>query len=306
LPAFDAERSHRIYEMIFKPIEPVLRGVTQLIVVPDVPLDKVPFSILVTEQPPRDRTILTADFRRMNWIANRYSITKIRSVSELHTLRGEVRESTTTRPFIGFGDPRLKPGGSLPTLPSLPGTADELLDIAASLGAGKDDVFLRERATKANVHKADLSTFRVIVFATHSLGAGGLANLTEPALLLTPNGDDDGLLTASDIASLKVNAELVILSTSDAENFPSTTSLLTLDDAFLVAGARAVMVSQLPLSSAAAETLTVRTVAEKELDPALGWSEALRRSMLEMLGDPNHPEFAHPVFWGGFEISTGT
>jgi CHAT domain-containing protein len=61
----------------------------------------------------------------------------------------------------------------------------------------------------------NLSNYRVITFATHGLVAGDLTN-AEPALVLTPPETgtelDDGLLTSSEVAQLKLNADLVILS----------------------------------------------------------------------------------------------
>lgn len=62
----------------------------------------------------------------------------------------------------------------------------------------------------------DLSSYRVVAFATHGLMAGQFDGYGEPALVLTPpdSGDDfdDGLLGASEVAQLKLNADWVILS----------------------------------------------------------------------------------------------
>jgi CHAT domain-containing protein len=62
----------------------------------------------------------------------------------------------------------------------------------------------------------DLSDYRVLAFATHGLVSGELEGVAEPALVFTPpktgSEDDDGLLTASEIATLDLDAGLVILS----------------------------------------------------------------------------------------------
>ena len=98
----------------------------------------------------------------------------------------------------------------------LPNSADELRTIAKALGAPPDAVNLREAATETKVKSSPLSEYRIIEFATHRLVAGDLSGLAEPALLLTPpavpTDIDDGLLTASEIATLKLNAEWVVLS----------------------------------------------------------------------------------------------
>jgi hypothetical protein len=36
--------------------------------------------------------------------------------------------------------------------------------------------------------------------------------------------------------------------------------------------------------------------------PELGWAEALRRSMLALLADPEQPAFAHPAAWAPFVV----
>jgi hypothetical protein len=65
-----------------------------------------------------------------------------------------------------------------------------------------------------------LYDYRVVYFATHALVAGEVEKFSqaraEPALVLSipdkPTQEDDGLLRASDIAMLKLNADLVVLS----------------------------------------------------------------------------------------------
>ena len=65
-------------------------------------------------------------------------------------------------------------------------------------------------AARARSHSAS----RIVTFATHGLVAGDLKN-AEPALILTPpetgTSLDDGLLTASEVTQLKLNADMVIL-----------------------------------------------------------------------------------------------
>jgi CHAT domain-containing protein len=66
-------------------------------------------------------------------------------------------------------------------------------------------------------------------FATHGALAGELAGASEPGLILTPpeaaTEEDDGYLSASEIAQLKLDADWVILSacnTAAGSTMPST------------------------------------------------------------------------------------
>ena len=56
----------------------------------------------------------------------------------------------------------------------------------------------------------------MVYFATHGLVAGEVKGLAEPSLALSapkaPSNLDDGLLTASEVAQLKLNADWVVLS----------------------------------------------------------------------------------------------
>jgi CHAT domain-containing protein len=55
-----------------------------------------------------------------------------------------------------------------------------------------------------------------VYFATHGLVAGEIKGLAEPSLALSlpkqPSDVDNGLLTASEVAQLKLNADWVVLS----------------------------------------------------------------------------------------------
>ena len=102
----------------------------------------------------------------------------------------------------------------------------------------------------------------------HGLVAGELAGVSEPSLVLTPplkgTDTDDGLLTASEVAQLKLNADWVILSacnTAAADGTPGARGLSGLAKAFFYAGSRALLVSHSPVESDAAVTLTTRMLA---------------------------------------------
>src|SRR6202030_3608870 len=93
--------------------------------------------------------------------------------------------------------------------------------------------------------------------------AGEIEGVTEPALVLTPvRGSatpvDDGLLTASKIANLALDANLVILSacnTAASDGRASGRGLSGLADAFFFAGARSVAVTQWEVGSDEAKQL---------------------------------------------------
>jgi CHAT domain-containing protein len=86
-------------------------------------------------------------------------------------------------------------------------------------------------------------------FATHGTIAGEIEGASEPGLILTPpkaqSDVDDGYLSASEVAGLKLDAEWVILSACNtaAGGFEKAEALSGLARAFFYAGARALLVS---------------------------------------------------------------
>jgi CHAT domain-containing protein len=109
----------------------------------------------------------------------------------------------------------------LRTWAPLPETADEVCDVAHDLGVDPaTHVYLGAAATATKIKQLSeagkLSKNRIVHFATHGAVAGEISSTTEPGLLLTPPDKaseiDDGYLSASDIAGLKLDADWVILS----------------------------------------------------------------------------------------------
>jgi CHAT domain-containing protein len=192
--------------------------------------------------------------------------------------------------------------GGLANLPPLPGARAELEEMARILGGTENLVLTGGAATKSALVKLPLSRFNIITFATHGLRPIEVGARTEPALLLTPDAlrNDDGLLTASNIASLRLDADWVILSACDsaggiAAGAPAYSGLAT---AFLQAGARALLVSHWPVRDDAAARLTVRTVASN----APSRAAALRHAMLTLRRDKSVPGHTHPATWAPFVL----
>jgi CHAT domain-containing protein len=154
-----------------------------------------------------------------------------------------------------------------------------------------------------------LFDYRVVYFATHALVAGEVEKCTrakaEPALVLSvpakPSEDDNGLLTASEVAMLKLNADFVVLSACNtaAGDKPGAEGLSGLARAFFYAGARSLVVSHWTVDSEATVKLMSGLFAALKANSGLSHAEALRSSILQMI---DNPEWAQPRFWAPFAI----
>jgi CHAT domain-containing protein/Tfp pilus assembly protein PilF len=193
-------------------------------------------------------------------------------------------------------------------LPELPDTADELKAVAKDLGVAAADIHLGADASETTVKHAPLADYSIIYFATHGLVAGDVKGLAEPSLALSmpehPSELDDGLLTSSEVAQLKLNADWVVLSACNtiAGDKPGAEALSGLARSFFYAGARALLVSHWAVSSEAATRLATSTFDRLKADPKMGRTEALRQAMLGYLNDKSSPRNAYPAFWGPFAL----
>jgi CHAT domain-containing protein len=323
LPEFDLKNSYALYQSLIAPLH--LDGVTHMIVVPGPVLSSLPLALLVSEPP------AAHDYQHAAWLVRTYALSEVPSPRAFVALAGEsAHHAPAPRPFLGLGAPSFTgangPAGAkaladltascrtagpisadlLRALPPLPGSAHEVQTVGARIGGSGADILLGAQATEANFRSQPLDQFAVVYFATHGILPGELHCEGEPALALSPpaspatSAATDGMLQASEIAQLKLNADLVVLSacnTAESVDGLGGGALQGLSDAFFAAGARAVLASHWEVPSNATETLMIGV-----FDPAgraEGLAQGLRLSQLALIGKA---ATAHPFYWAAFTI----
>lgn len=338
---FDTATAHELYVKLLAPLESVIAG-SSLFIVPSGALNALPFHVLLTAAPTSTASASPEALRQAPWLIRRHAMTVMPSVQSLRLLRGSPG-SSAPRAFIGIGAPifsreapslpggnralatpkeRARPGATKGTeaplggagfeslrlgLKPLPETRHELEFIAGQLKSPVDEIMLGSRASEAAIKRSALDSYRIVYFATHALIEGEVAGLGEPALALTlpdkPSPEDDGLLTASEIARLKLNADWVVLSACNtaAGQWQGAEALSGLARAFFYAGTRSLLVSHWKVDSEAAVKLTTATFAALAADPTLSRGDALGRAMLALADSPNAEE-AHPAYWAPFFV----
>ena len=195
--------------------------------------------------------------------------------------------------------------------PPLPETAKELCEVARDLRADGDEIRLGARATEREVkhlsESGQLAQYRIVHFATHGALAGQVSGNSEPGLLLTPpalaSETDDGYLTASEIAGLKLDADWVILSACNtaAGGTQGAEALSGLARAFIYAQARALLVSHWEVELDATVKLVTGAMSRLAANKSMGRAEAMRQAMLALI-DKGEPHQAHPAFWAPFVL----
>lgn len=319
---FDLALAHRLYTDLFGGVQAALAGATKLIVVPSGALQSLPLGVLLSD-PPKG-----AGYAGQPWLARRHAVAVATSLRAFAELRRAGAKPPAPEPYIGIGDPsfagaagdqrglgevlgacRMDEGidpAALRKLPRLAETAEEVQAVARALGAQAAAVIIGAKATEAAVTTTDLSRYRVVHFATHGLLAGEARCLNEPALALAPParrvGRVDGLLDASEVANLRLDADWVVLSacnTAGPGGELAGEALSGLARAFFYAGARAVLASHWPVFSKPTTALMTRTFEAYASKREAGRAAALREGMLTLM---DQPATAHPAVWAPFVV----
>ena len=207
---------------------------------------------------------------------------------------------------------------SLEKLNRLPDTAEEVRDIASALGASPEkDTFTGERATEMQVKNMDLSDRRVIAFASHALLPWDLDGLDQPAIALSSpavvGGDEDGVLTMSEIMKLRLNADWAVLSACNtgASEGEGAEAVSGLGRAFFYAGTRAVLVTMWPVETTSAKSLMTGLFTHYTKEKGLSRAQAQRKAINEMIDSQTFKDpvtgktvasYAHPFFWAPYII----
>jgi CHAT domain-containing protein len=185
------------------------------------------------------------------------------------------------------------------TFPDLPGSTQEVVESAHSI-RGSKQLLLERDATEAAFKALPLSDFRIVHLAVH-----GVANTAFPdraALVLGSSGRsrEDGLLQVREIRDLPLRAELVTLSACDTGTgkLLGQEGIASLERAFLLAGAKAVIASLWP----ADDTFTIALMKRMYQHLADGADKdiALRQAKLDLLQE--FGDQAHPIYWAGFTL----
>jgi hypothetical protein len=183
---------------------------------------------------------------------------------------------------------------------------------SVSTSVGDENIWLGARATETEIKHLSgagkLSKYRLIHFRYPRRAGGEPERESEPGLLLTPpeqaTAADDGYLSASEIADLKLDANWVILSACNtaAGGVEGAEALSGLARAFFYAGARALLVSRWSVYSDVAVKLITGAISRMSAGKSIGRAEAMRQSMLELI-DNGAPNEAHPAFWAPFVVA---
>lgn len=323
LPEFSLTNAATLYNETLGPVSPQLANVDHLVVAASGDLASLPFSLLVTGA--------SRDYVSAAWLIRKTAVSSAPSARAFVALRAVAR-TAQARPFLGIGNPTFQGGGAnqtlalnalaaacqasgpadpalLRALQPLPDTATEVQAVGRNLGAAPDDILMGAGASEAALRAKALDQYAVLYFATHGMLPGELHCQAQPGLVLSPptgpasSTATDGLLTASEIAGLRINANLVVLSACNTGAAGGKAfgggALSGLADAFFNAGAHAVLASHWEVPSVATTALMTGTFSNMAKDSRHDAAEALRQAQLALIAQGGT---AHPFQWAAFTL----
>jgi CHAT domain-containing protein len=293
--------SRRLYTIL---LDPVLRSFHQsrVIVSPDGILYSLPFEAL------RDGNRFVVRSKIVSYAPSASVLWRLRTEAPLESHRSLLAIGAVDYKMVR-ALPETVERGSIATvivrglaelsgsrLEDLPASRDEVMTIAQIAGPNTE-LLLGQNATESAFKKQSLSEFRVIHFAAHAAADPQYPDRAALVLGIGSSTGDDGLLQVREIMRLPLKAELVTLSACDTNvgTAEGEAGVVSLEQAFLIAGARAVVASLWNVEDSSTTLLmkAFYTHLAQHEDKALALTHA-KRDILE------HYEDTSPYYWAPF------
>jgi CHAT domain-containing protein len=215
------------------------------------------------------------------------------------------QQQNSKESLIAFGNPVSERNEKLKAdLHRLPEAEIEVTAVAASVRTQMKKVLVGR--------EADEKTFKALApqYATIHLATHGVLDNRDPLnsyLVLTKTEDEtenDGFLQAQEIIEMHLDADLAVLSACETANgrISPGEGVIGVSWAFLVAGARSIVVSQWRVNSASTSQLmkNLYQALARESEPnSRSKSHALREASLRLVRDRR---YRHPFYWAGFVL----
>jgi CHAT domain-containing protein/tetratricopeptide (TPR) repeat protein len=269
-----------LYDILARGV--VTDSVTSLVIIPDGPLNDLPFAVLLDRE--RHRYLLAST-----------TIVVAPSIRMFARSRNEVaRRSQGGQRTLAFGGSRFN-DAALRDLPAVP---DELKNVAL---CHRPSTILVDETATAERFKTLAPQANIIQFAGHAI-----VNVEDPSLSSLIFGpakpDGSNRLYVHDLVKLRLKSRLVVLSacaTAARSGAARQGGASSIARAFLRAGVPTVIATLWDIQDGSAAPLIERL--HREIDRGMSASEALRTAQLQMLHSSD-PHDRDPAAWAAYQI----
>ena len=319
---FPAAAARRLYTVLFGGLEGCLTKGTHFAIAPPQEFAGVPIGALLQDGPDQPDEI--SNWAEAPWLIRDFSFAVVISARHFLAARALLGRANAPRAFLGVGDPafdaqKLASSEALRGVTrssrgpvrfeELPETAAEIRAVGRLFRASASDLLLRADGTEEKFRAKPLAEYDVIHFATHGLVRDDIADRPDSALLLTMGNPadpyDDGILSASEISRLSLNARLVVLSACNTARYElgqASRGVQDLQAAFTIAGVPSLLGSLWPINSLTTQEIVTGFFNRWRSSKGIGAGQALAEATREFIGraDALHQ---HPYFWAAFMIA---
>lgn len=303
---FDASEARQLHASLFDWTDEEPPAELRLVI--DGPIAALPFGALLMDAGVED------------WLGRRVALSYAPSVARAVKADPTADETDGHEPFLGFGDPILDDRaheawtsllGEEAQLTMLPETRDELVNMAIQFGGDPmSAVHIGAGATEAKLSalnaSGELKDARILAFATHGLLGRRLSgSLMSPAIVLTPpevSSTEDGLLTASEVFDLNLDADLVILAACDTGAPEADRGVSELASAFFYAGAQSLLMTHYKADTGASLEITRVLSTRMGAEGGSNAAEALRLAIDTLLSNEHHASLHAPRRWASYFV----
>lgn len=318
------------YKLLIGNLKPELSGKTELIIIPDGPLAFLPFETLID-----DNGQYLAEVYKIKYIQSASILKKLNernypdsrkpllafggpvfeemSGSEVNKYRGssgkvdfsdiqktyyaaEENHASMRPTYIKMGFTKMTP---------LPGTiyeTDQIKGIVAGAELYQRDL-ASENQFKSLASSNSLKNYKVLHFATHGWAYAEIPELSTIVLgqYASPKGNEDGYLRVPEIEKLNLQADFVNLSACETAlgRLYSSEGVVGLTQAFLVAGAKGISVTQWTVSDEGT-AIFMSEMYRKVFTQGQTFQDAIAATKIEFIQGKYGDKFKHPDYWGPF------
>ncbi len=294
----------QLYKTLLGAAAKEIEGAGTLCIIPDGAIWKVPFQALQNGE---------------RFLLEDHATFFAPSLSVLDEMQKTARRTKPTKELLAFANPKyfVLPskgqekntgrenvrGAKITPLPEAENEGKNILRMYKQ----KSALYLRADAHESRFKKA-AGDYKVLHFAAH----GFLDNVSPmySFLVLAPSSgleNEDGLLTATEIMSLELNADMAVLSACDTAlgEYRAGEGIMGMTWAFFAAGVPTTVASQWSVETVS--TTRLMTAFHENLVSETGFkikkkavkAEALRQAQLALLKDE---KYSLPYYWAGFTV----
>ena len=291
-PAFKANAKF-LYDALLADGMPLLKDKKHLVIIPSGVFCDVPFQALMNE----NGRYLIEDYA----VSYAPSLT---ALAEMQNNRRKLANYQYDGDFLAFGNPKLSNetvakfrsryrSGKLGNLPE---AETEVNAIAKFYPNNR--ILLGNKATE-DVWQAEAAKYRILHLATHGLSDGEKPLYSH--VLLAADADNDGLIEGREIADLKLNAEMVVLSACETARGREIDGegIVGLAWSFAAAGVPTVVASSWKIDSQNTADLMIDYYNSLNGKSKLSKAAALQKAAINKI---RNEKTSAPFYWAGFSL----